>query len=147
MEYSCHIENIYCLKMLQYVSVKATLVRTDCLKFSFSANWIKLQGKLDQIDGGLVKTVYGTDSNENVYRVKNMLYPIPDTRLSHVSPGQGGIWGVNAQEQIIFSHPKKPSQVVSGSLIQVDSGPAGVVYGVNRNHKIYYRDGILPGNS
>ena len=92
-----------------------------------------------------MKTVYGTDSSQNVYKVKSKLYPIPDAHLSHVSVGQGGIWGVNAQGQIMFSHPKKPWQLVSGNLIQVDSGPAGVVYGVNRHHNIYYREGILPG--
>jgi hypothetical protein len=32
-----------------------------------------------------------------------------------------------------------------GNLIQVDSGPAGVVYGVNKDYTVYYRDGILPG--
>ena len=101
-----------------------------------------MQGKLEQIDGGLVKTVYGTDSGQNVYKAKSKLYPVPDAKLTHVSVGQGGIWGVNAQGEIMFSGP--PWQLVPGNLIQVDSGPAGVVYGVNRHHRIYYRDGILP---
>ena len=111
----------------------------------FVAKWIDLPGKLSQIDGGLTKTVYGTDSNQNVYRVKSKLHPIPDVHLTHASVGQGGIWGVNAQGQILFSHSKTGWLIVPGSLIQVDSGPAGVVYGVNKLHKIYYRDGIRPG--
>lgn len=101
-------------------------------------------GKLAQIDGGLIKTVYGTDPDQNVFRVKSKSYPIPEARLSHVSVGQGGIWGVNSQGQIMFAGPKSGWQVVPGSLIQVDSGPAGVVYGVNKDHKIYFREGILP---
>ena len=111
------------------------------------AKWTQLPGRLTQIDGGLIKTVYGTDLNQNVYKVKSKLYPIPDIQLSHVSVGQGGIWGVNAQDDILFSHPKMGWQTVPGKLIQVDSGPAGVVYGVNKAHRIYYRDGILPGKT
>ncbi len=115
----------------------------------FSAEkWKKIRGKLNQIDGGLTKTVFGTDSSQTVSRVgrtKNKLYPIKQqTRLIHVSVGQGGIWGINAQGQIMFSQPKTPWQAVPGTLIQVDSGPAGVVYGVSKEHKIFVREGILP---
>ena len=111
----------------------------------FIAKWIKLPGKLAQIDGGLTKSVYGTDSSQNVFKVKSKLYSIPDIHLTHVSVGQGGIWGVNAQGQILFSHSKTGWKIVPGNLIQVDSGPAGVVYGVNKDYTVYYRDGILPG--
>lgn len=111
------------------------------------AKWIQLPGRLAQVDGGLLKTVYGTDSSQNVYKVKSKLYAIPDIQLTHVSVGQGGIWGVNAEDDILFSHPKMGWQGVPGKLIQVDSGPAGVVYGVNKAHRIYYRDGILPGKT
>ena len=110
--------------------------------------WKKVRGKLDQIDGGLTKTVFGTDSSQAVSRVgktKNKLYPLKqETRLIHVSVGQGGIWGVNAQGQILFSLPKTPWQTIPGALAQVDSGPAGVVYGVTKDHKIFVRQGILP---
>lgn len=113
--------------------------------------WKKIRGKLDQIDGGLTKTVFGTDSRHNVRRVgriTNKLYPMSPikrvARLIHVSVGQGGIWGINAAGQIMFSQPKTVWQTVPGVLMQVDSGPAGVVYGVTKDHKIFVREGILP---
>lgn len=106
---------------------------------------MQLPGKLSQIDGGLTKLVYGTDLSQNVYRVKNKLHPIANMQLTHVSVGQGGIWGVNANGQIFFYHPKTGLRTVPGSLTQVDSGPAGVVYGVNKDQKIYLREGIYPG--
>lgn len=92
--------------------------------------------------------MYGTDSSQIVRRVgrtTNKLYPIKQpTLLRHVSVGQGGVWGVNANGQIMFSQPKTPWQVVPGILAQIDSGPAGVVYGVTKDHKIFVREGILP---
>ena len=116
--------------------------------FSTTEKWKRIRGKLEQIDGGLTKTVFGIDSGQSISRVgrtKNKLYPIKQqSRLVHVSVGQGGIWGVNAQGQILFSQPKKPWQTVPGALMQVDAGPAGVVYGVTKDHKIFCRDGILP---
>ena len=113
----------------------------------FAEKWKKIRGKLEQIDGGLTKTVFGTHTTHAVSRVgrtKNKLYRIKRvTRLVHVSVGPGGIWGVNAQDGILFSQPKTPWQNVPGLLMQVDSGPAGVVYGVTRDHKIFVRQGIL----
>lgn len=131
-----------------YYTVYFSQKAFDALMFLlnvFVAKWIQLPGKLNQIDGGLIKTVYGTDSAQNVYIVKSKLHLVPETHLTHVSVGQGGVWGVNQQGQILFFHPKTSWNVIPGNLIQVDSGPAGVVYGVNSLHKIYYRDGILPG--
>ena len=116
--------------------------------FISTEKWKRIRGKLEQVDGGLTKTVYGTDSSQTVSRVgriNNKLYPIKQqTRLVHVSVGQGGIWGINAQGQILFSQPKTPWQTVPGALMQVDAGPAGVVYGVTKDHKIFVREGILP---
>lgn len=113
----------------------------------FAEKWKKIRGKLEQIDGGLTKTVFGTNSKDAVSRVgrtKNKLYPIKRvTRLVHVSVGPGGVWGVNKQGGILFSEPKRPWQSVPGILMQVDSGPAGVVYGVTKDHKIFVRQGIL----
>jgi hypothetical protein len=34
--------------------------------------------------------------------------------------------------------------IFTGRLIQIDSGPPGIVYGVNRHHQIYCRKGISP---
>ena len=107
-----------------------------------------MRGRLEEIDGGLTKTVYGTDSGQRINRVgktSNKLYPIKQqVPLVHVSVGQGGIWGIGTGDKIMFSQPKTPWQTVPGALIQVDGGPAGVVYGVTRDHKIFARQGILP---
>ena len=35
---------------------------------------------------------------------------------------------------------------VGGALMQIDSGPFGIVWGVNRNHQIYCRTGITAKN-
>ena len=37
------------------------------------------------------------------------------------------------------------SQIV-GKLIQIDSGPYGVVYGINSGHMVFYRAGITDSN-
>lgn len=44
----------------------------------------------------------------------------------------------------MFSMPKGAWQPVPGALAQVDSGPAGVVFGVTKDHKIFVRQGITP---
>ena len=36
--------------------------------------------------------------------------------------------------------------MVAGSLIQIDSGPPGIVYGVNRHYQIFCRNGITLSN-
>ena len=59
-------------------------------------------------------------------------------RLRHISAGQAGVWGVN-RNQNIYYRAKKRWLHVGGKLKQIDSGPRGIVCGVNKYDNIYCR--------
>ena len=70
-------------------------------------------------------------------------------RLVHVSSGEAGVWGVSRNNGIYARKGITTRRTsgkywarVSGKLIQVDSGPFGIVCGVNKAYNIYCRRGI-----
>ena len=63
--------------------------------------------------------------------------------LIHVSTGAAGTWGVNRGHAVYYYYNKRWNSA-GGRLKQIDSGPSGIVCGVNRNNYIYCRKGITP---
>ena len=63
-------------------------------------------------------------------------------KLAHVSSGGSGTWGTTKKNQIYYYSGRWIK--VPGGLKQIDSGPRGIVCGVNTADNIYCRTGITP---
>ena len=112
-------------------------------------NWSVVSGRLIQVDVSPDDIVWGVNSAHNIYIRNGNGWSQVGGALKHVTVGEAGVWGVNRYRNIYFrngvtlSNPKGSSwERISGKLIQIDSGPSGIVYGVNRFHNIYCRTGI-----
>ena len=62
-----------------------------------------MPGRLMQIDGGFSDSVWGVNQQHQIWKQK------PKGRwlriagsLKHVSPGQGGVWGVDRSNNIVY---------------------------------------------
>ena len=101
-----------------------------------------------QIDTGITSSVWATDANKFIYYLNGNTFEKVEGKLTHVSSGAAGVWGVNVHNHIFYREgttaiPKGTTwKQVQGSLMQIDSGPKGVVCGVNNQFKIYCRIGI-----
>jgi hypothetical protein len=111
------------------------------LSFFSSGKWSTIAGALSQIDHGTTSDVWGVNSNERIYRLKDdrTWMNIPGL-LKHVTVGEAGVWGTNRHDNIYFRRGSSWVHI-SGKLKQIDSGTGSIVYGVNRNDNIYCRLG------
>lgn len=107
---------------------------------------------MKQIDTGITSAVWGTDSSQGIYFLNGRTFQKVAGKLIHVTSGGSGVWGVNHLNQIFFREGVTLSlpmgiawKLVSGGLMQIDSGPKGVVCGVNRAYGVYCREGITDG--
>ncbi len=100
-------------------------------------------GVITQIDSGITPAVFGVDPTDRIYTRRNGNWKKIGGLLTHVSTGGAGTWGVN-RGQAIYYHSGKRWANAGGRLKQIDSGPPGIVCGVNRNDYIYCRRGITP---
>lgn len=107
-----------------------------------------LSKPMKQIDTGITSYVWATDANQDIYYLNGNTFEHVAGKLIHVSSGEAGVWGVNFGNNIFFrdatsSNPKGTSwKLVDGSLMQIDSGPNGVVCGVTKGFEIFCRAGI-----
>lgn len=68
--------------------------------------------------------------------------------LQHITSGQAGVWSVNRNNTISyrmgvdFNGYGNYWKEVPGLLKQIDSGPFGIVYGVNQSNEIFCVNGI-----
>lgn len=111
--------------------------------------WQRIGRPLAQLDSGITNTPWGVDPNDGIYGFVNGKMRKVGGRLMHVSSGQAGVWGVSRNYRIYnrrgISRRRKTGTRwtrVSGALMQIDSGPSGMVCGVNKNHYVYCRRGI-----
>ena len=102
--------------------------------------WSKIGRLFSQIDGGMTPQVWGTDPANNIYIRKNGNWKKVNGKLIHVTSGGSGTWGVNSKSQIYYYRGRWIR--VPGGLKQIDSGPLGIVCGVNTADNIYCRTGI-----
>ena len=110
-----------------------------------------IPGSLKQIDNGLTDAVWGVNRQNNIYRLigKSQLIQVPGT-LKHVTTGPAGVWGVNKNNDIYYRNGLESNKhcvgtswrKIDGKLKQIDSGPYGIVYGVNAHDQIFCRTGI-----
>ena len=66
--------------------------------------WIRIPGSLRQIDTGYSRAVWGTNRNNQIWKLKRdrKSWKSVSGRLVHVSPGEGGVWGVNKYRYIYY---------------------------------------------
>lgn len=110
---------------------------------------MSLSQPMKQIDTGITSAVWATDPSEDIYFLSGKQFQKVAGKLIHVTSGASGVWGVNRLNQIFFrdgvtlSLPKGVAwKLVAGGLMQIDSGPKGVVCGVAKAYGVYCREGI-----
>ncbi|KAM5132533.1 fish-egg lectin-like [Mantella aurantiaca] len=92
--------------------------------------------KLKQIDAG-VGEVYGVDDDDNVYHWEDYNWKQIPGKLTHVSVGPAGVWGVNRENILFKMHDGIWMRVAAGLLKQVDAGGDNFVVGVNAQDNVY----------
>jgi hypothetical protein len=127
-----------------------------------SANWKHVPGlKLKQIDSGPVGIVLGvTESNEvyqrsgviNSNRVGKKWVKI-DARLSYVSCGALGCWGVDSTGHVYYIEGVLQDSCAGASMISIDGrmkqvevGAIGDVYAINSHGNLHMRLGVSAQN-
>ena len=55
-----------------------------------------------QIDTGMTPSTWATDVNNNIYELKGDTFVAVAGKLSHVSSGAAGVWGVNTASNIYY---------------------------------------------
>ena len=57
---------------------------------------------MKQIDTGITSAVWATDTNQDIYYLNGATFKPVQGKLIHVSAGESGVWGVNAQNNIFY---------------------------------------------
>ena len=57
---------------------------------------------MKQIDTGITTAVWATDVNQDIYLLNGITFEKVDGKLIHVSSGESGVWGVNAENNIFY---------------------------------------------
>ncbi|XP_056399713.1 fish-egg lectin-like [Hyla sarda] len=125
-------------------------------------DWLPVNGHLKQIDAGGNKFlsgankydwVYCLDQDQTVSTSDVFSYTELDGSLKYYSCGPYGCWGVNRYNDIYYRHDVKPTecwgsywQQIRGSLVMVEVGTDGSVYGVNPQGTALKRKGISAMN-
>jgi hypothetical protein len=100
----------------------------------------------------MTPNIWGVDLSNYIWIRMNGKWRKVPGRLMYVSSGGAGVWGVYKYRIYVRvgvggRNPKGRSwKRISGGLKQIDSGPPGIVCGVNKNDYIYCRTGIVPAN-
>ena len=55
-----------------------------------------------QIDTGMTPSTWATDANNDIYELKGDTFAQVAGKLSHVSSGAAGVWGVTSASHIYF---------------------------------------------
>lgn len=108
---------------------------------------------MKQIDTGITNSLWGLNDDGKPFVFDNVTWVPVSGIFTYVTSGQAGVWAVMANRDIFYregiSHLNPTGMKwkhVGGGLQQIDSGPAGVVYGIDENHDLLCRDGIKPGS-
>ena len=75
---------------------------------SVRGRWKQIPGRLHQIDGGYIRSLWGTTRRGSIYilRRNRRSWRRIGGNLIHVSPGQGGVWGCNRNNHIFYRRGK-----------------------------------------
>ena len=70
--------------------------------------WTRLPGALTQIDTGYSRAVWGTNKRYQIWKLQRNRKKWRNVagRLIHVSPGEGGVWGVSKYRYIYYRSGK-----------------------------------------
>ena len=71
---------------------------------SFGKDWKRIPGALSQIDTGYSRAVWGRNRYYKIWKLQRnrKSWRKVDGRLMHVSPGEGGVWGVSKRQYIYY---------------------------------------------
>ena len=108
-----------------------------------TVTWRSLGKSIAQIDTGMTPATWATDANNNVYELQGNNFVNVPGKLSHVTSGSAGVWGVMTTFDIYYRDMVTNSfRKIDGGLKQIDSGPKGIVCGVNSANEAFCRSGI-----
>lgn len=66
---------------------------------------------------------------------------------NNISPILSGVWGVDENNDVYhYFRSAKWKHIPGIKMMQIDSGPEGIVVGVTENHEVYHRTGISNTN-
>ena len=104
---------------------------------------------MKQVDTGLTSALWGISRTGRPQVFVNHSWVPVSGVFKHVSSGEAGVWAIKEDDQVLYragiSHLNPTGMVwktVGGSLRQVDSGSAGVVYGIDKAQNLHCRGGI-----
>ena len=111
--------------------------------------WAKMRKRFTMVDSGITTRAWAANKRRQIFTyIRGKWYRVAGG-LKHVSSGQAGVWGVSVSGYVYYrvgvaaKRPKGRSwKRVSGRLKQIDSGPRGLVCGVNKYNNIYCRTKI-----
>ncbi|MEE6515108.1 hypothetical protein FKM82_023613, partial [Ascaphus truei] len=117
-----------------------------------------IAGSLKQVDAGGDKFLAGVNRLDSIYCLNQEptlstdpapTFTLLEGGLKYYSCGPRGCWGVSSINEIFYRYDVKPNacqgskwQQIEGSLVMVEVGTNGSVYGVNAEGKVYKREGI-----
>lgn len=119
--------------------------------------WIRVSGRLRQIDSGPRGIVCGVTTSQTIYCRTQITHSAltgrgwtrVSGRLKYISCGDYGYWGVSRQNNIYFREGVSRSNLrgsrwkkIPGKLTQIEAGRFGQVWGVNRPGRVYVRQGV-----
>ena len=98
----------------------------------------------------MTSTVWAVGTNNDVYFVEGRKLTLVPRKMVHVSAGEAGVWGVASNGRAYFREGVTSSNPVGTNWLrvsgrrfrQVDSGPFGVVYGLDRSGSVRCRTKI-----
>ena len=107
-----------------------------------------------QIDSGPKGVVCGVNKAMHIYCRTGITDSTPmgsnwekiSDSLKYISCGAYGYWGVSQTNEVYFTAVMNGEDTnwskIDGSLIQIEAGPNGPVWGVNVNNELYTRIGV-----
>lgn len=119
-----------------------------CISCFLGSKWTKLKSKYKQIDAG--QTTWAVDVSNKIHALYKGKWKSVPGRLNHISSGKSGVWGVMGSSiwYRVGVTGKQPLgttwKKIAGGLKQIDSGPKGIVCGVNSVDNIFCRLQISP---
>ena len=119
------------------------------------SDWKNVGGGLSKIDSGPEGMVCGITSSFRPVCRKGLTYDNPSGtkwqklsgRMKDISCGIYGCWAINKQNRVYFtSHvdgwSTKWIKIGCDTMVQIDVGPNGQVWGVNDNKELFTRIGV-----
>lgn len=114
--------------------------------FQIDRGWTKMKKKFTVVDTGITRTPWAVNKRGKIFVLLKGKWTLVPGQVKHISSGKAGVWGVHGGGNIYYrsglTRKNKKGvtwKQVPGKLKQIDSGPRGVVCGVNKYDNIYCR--------